>query len=78
MQKHIKNFLKHYKIGLDEYFPCQYCRQAQSVDIHHIKGRLGENADNIENLIGLCRQCHMRAHKQQEPYISEQELLNCI
>jgi len=76
MQKHIRNFIKHYNLTEGEVFMCQYCNNAPAVDIHHIRGRLGTNADDVKNLIGLCRQCHMQAHKQAEPYLTIDELLN--
>jgi 5-methylcytosine-specific restriction endonuclease McrA len=78
MQKHIKNFIKHHKLTLDEYFPCQYCGKDRAVDIHHLVHRSQGGSDEVSNLAGLCRTCHMRAHKQQEPYITIEELKHCI
>lgn len=43
---------------------CETCGSV-AVDVHHIdlKGMGGDpDADNIENLIGLCRHCHDIAH----------------
>lgn len=74
MQKHIKNFLKHYNTSSDEYFACQYCNNVQAVDIHHIVPRSSQGSDEVTNLIGLCRDCHLQSHKQQEPYITVEEL----
>ena len=43
-----------------EYLPCEFC-QANMVDIHHIypRGMGGTSKDVIENLMGLCRDCHV-------------------
>lgn len=62
MKKHVKIYLK--TMGYDEgdYIPCEIpgCN-APVVDIHHIdaRGMGGRNSmDNIENLMGLCRNHH--------------------
>ena len=50
-----------------DFFPCEVCN-APAVDIHHIdeKGMGGRSgADVEENLIGLCRCCHDKAHTGQ-------------
>lgn len=82
MQKHIKVFKQYYKLGIDEIFSCQYCNQSPAVDIHHIIGRgMGKSADelnNISNLCGLCRNCHMRAEKRIQPYIEREELQSIV
>ena len=43
--------------------PCEIC-EAPAVDVHHIEARgMGGdpngNKDNINNLMGLCRKCHV-------------------
>lgn len=77
MQKHVRNFRKHYQLGEQDIMLCQICG-AVAVDVHHIRGRVGKNADDVSNLIALDRICHMRSHKQLEPYISEEQLLQAI
>lgn len=46
----------------DDVILCEICgRRGQ--DIHHIEARgMGgrESADNIENLMAVCRQCHVK------------------
>ena len=47
-----------------DWIPCAVCN-ATSVDIHHIepKGMGGRsNPDTPDNLIALCRDCHIKAH----------------
>ncbi len=66
MQRHKKNYLKH--LWYPEYINCEVCWNI-AVDVHHIVLRSHfwknkkEEQDNIENLIGLCRICHEKAHK---------------
>ena len=71
MQKHTKIYLKHFGYGEQEFIPCEGCG-AEAVDIHHINGRIGEDADTITNLIALCRKCHDRAHNSKR-YVSPGE-----
>jgi 5-methylcytosine-specific restriction endonuclease McrA len=46
---------------IDDFIPCEVCGK-KAVDIHHIKARgMGgsKTADNIENLMAVCRSCHI-------------------
>ena len=63
MQRHTKNYMKHFGYGIDDVILCEMCR-AVAVDIHHIEGRMKGNAklDEVENCIALCRKCHDKAH----------------
>jgi len=52
------------KMGYDEsdFIPCEICK-SKAVDIHHINARgMGGTGtkDTIENLMALCRTCHVR------------------
>lgn len=61
MKKHIKIYLKHFDYDTDEFIPCEVCG-SKAVDIHHIKARgMGgsDDKDTIENLMALCRMCHL-------------------
>jgi len=47
--------------GTTDWIPCEVCR-ATAVDIHHIESRgMGgsKTADTIDNLMALCRECHV-------------------
>jgi 5-methylcytosine-specific restriction endonuclease McrA len=62
MKKHTKVYLKAMGYDTTDWIPCEVC-QAQAVDIHHIEARgMGgsKDADRIENLMALCRECHMK------------------
>ena len=48
---------------LDDVILCTACGTV-AVDIHHLEGRKiggSKNKDFIENLIALCRRCHIKA-----------------
>ncbi len=60
MKNHTKVYLDGMGYSTTDWIPCEVC-QAQAVDIHHIEARgMGgsKEADTIENLMALCRQCH--------------------
>jgi 5-methylcytosine-specific restriction endonuclease McrA len=61
MKKHTKLYLDYFGYGIEDFIPCESCG-SKAVDIHHIEARgMGGNkkADNINNLMALCRQCHL-------------------
>lgn len=61
MRKHTKVYTEFFGYGMDSWMPCEICG-AQAVDVHHIDARgMGgrASADEIENLMGVCRQCHI-------------------
>ena len=62
----MKNYTKIYMIffdyGIEDFIPCEICGE-RAVDINHIECRgMGgsKNKDNIENLMALCRECHIK------------------
>ena len=58
-----ETYRKYFGYALDEYYPCEMCTR-RAVDIHHIKYKSRGGTDNIENLIGLCRDCHTDVHNE--------------
>jgi 5-methylcytosine-specific restriction endonuclease McrA len=61
MKKHTKLYLDYFGYSIEDFIPCEYCG-TKAVDIHHIEARgMGgdKKADNINNLMALCRQCHL-------------------
>lgn len=61
MQKHTLKYLQGMGYKTTDFIPCEVCG-SQAVDIHHINARgMGgsKTADVIENLMGLCRKCHI-------------------
>ncbi len=70
MKKHIKVYMDYYNYCRDDFIACENCGTT-AVDIHHINPRgLGGNPlgdkDQIENLIALCRNCHIKAETNKE------------
>ena len=65
MEKHIKNYITHFDIIIDEYVPCEHCKTKQGFDFHHIINRMKARPelDEVENIILLCTKCHELAHK---------------
>ena len=67
-------YRKHFGYLNDEYVPCEMCG-GTAVDVHHVKYKSCGGKDEIENLVGLCRTCHNRAHFKEEPYLEREDLL---
>lgn len=62
MRKHTKVYTDFFGYGVDSWMPCEVCG-ATAVDVHHISARgMGgrDSADEIENLMGVCRDCHIK------------------
>jgi 5-methylcytosine-specific restriction endonuclease McrA len=61
MKNHTKIYMDYFGYVIDDFIPCEVCGN-KAVDIHHIKARgMGgsKTADNIENLMAVCRSCHI-------------------
>lgn len=56
-----KVYLEYFGYGEQDYIPCENCGN-RAVDVHHLKFRSQGGEDIPENLMGLCRDCHNRAH----------------
>jgi hypothetical protein len=64
MKTHTKVYMDFFYYGEQDYIPCEMCG-SKAVDIHHLErqGKFGKKKekDFIENLIGVCRSCHIKA-----------------
>lgn len=61
MKLHTKIYFKHFGYDVTDFISCEVCGN-RAVDIHHIHARgMGgtKDADNIKNLMALCRECHI-------------------
>ena len=61
MKNHPKVYLNHFGYIGEDFIPCEVCG-SKAVDIHHIhrRGMGGSKyADKIENLMAVCRSCHI-------------------
>jgi 5-methylcytosine-specific restriction endonuclease McrA len=64
MKIHTKVYMTFFDYGETDFVMCEFCQQDRAVDIHHLDSRgMGgsKNKDYIENLMGLCRECHIKA-----------------
>ena len=72
MKKHCKIYLEGMGYEILDRFEdmsvyCEVCGQPAK-DCHHIDSRgMGgsKTKDTLDNLIGLCRECHLSAHKNE-------------
>ena len=61
LKAHTRIYLKHFGYDVSDFIPCEVCG-CRAVDIHHIEPRgMGgsKKADTIDNLMALCRECHI-------------------
>jgi predicted restriction endonuclease len=68
MKKHTKIYLDYFGYDQSSWIACEMCGQT-AVDINHIdaKGMGGSKLkDNIENLMAMCRKCHMELGDKKE------------
>ena len=65
MKKHNKLYLDFFDYGEQDFVMCEMCEQDRAVDIHHLerRGMGSTDKDFIENLMGLCRFCHIKAEE---------------
>jgi 5-methylcytosine-specific restriction endonuclease McrA len=56
--------MQFFDYGEQDFVMCEMCEQDRAVDIHHLERRgmgSSKNKDFIENLMGMCRECHLKA-----------------
>ncbi len=61
VKRHVKVYMDAHGYKPGDYIPCEQCN-APAVDVHHVKGRIGKDANLPQNLIALCRRCHQKQH----------------
>jgi hypothetical protein len=67
MTEHCKIYLVCFGYGEQDFMACEVCG-SKAVDVHHIHGR-GKGKDTIQNLMALCRLCHLKAHGGTKTYL---------
>lgn len=78
MKNHTKIYLDYFSFDVSSFIPCELCNKPAN-DIHHIEARgMGgsKTKDTIENLMALCRECHvtMGDKKQYKDFLKEKHL----
>jgi len=60
LQNHTKIYFNFFGYDESSTILCEMCNDV-AVDIHHLERRNKTKNDFIENLIGVCRSCHIKA-----------------
>lgn len=86
MRKYTKIYMDYFGYDVNSFISCEMCG-LKAVDIHHIEAKgLGGNPsgdkDNIENLMALCRQCHIdfgdkKQHKEMLKVVHKVKMNEC-
>ena len=84
MRNHTKIYLKYFGYDINSFIPCEMCGM-KAQDIHHVEARgMGgsKHADTIENLMALCRQCHIdfgdkKQHKEMLKVVHKVKMNEC-
>jgi hypothetical protein len=62
MQNHTKVYFNFFNYEKGDTILCEFCGSV-AVDIHHLECRNKIKNDYIENLVGLCRDCHIKCNE---------------
>ena len=62
MQNHTKVYFNFFGYDESSYIECEMQCGGRAVDIHHLERRNKTKNDYIENLVGLCRDCHINCN----------------
>ena len=68
MKAHTKIYMEGMGYDISDFIPCEVCG-LKAVDIHHIESRgMGgsKEANTLENLMALCRECHVKFGDRKE------------
>ena len=67
MKRHTKIYFDYFGYTIADFVPCEICN-ARAVDIHHIeaRGMGGSEKDSIDNLMAVCRKCHLEYGDKKE------------
>jgi len=62
LKSYTKTYFKYFGYDESDFVPCEFCGK-KAVDIHHLepKSRAKAKVNLIDNLMGLCRECHHAA-----------------
>lgn len=57
-------------------YKCCHCGSTENLEVHHIKHRSDGGTDELDNLITLCAECHMKEHEGEPVHFLMQSRLN--
>lgn len=72
MKLHVKIYFTYFGYDESDTIICECCQRSRAVDIHHIDARgmgSSSNLDYVENLMALCRRCHVK-YGDKEQYMN--------
>ena len=58
-----QKYLKHRGYAEQDYILCESCFKKRANDVHHIHFKSKGGTDRMDNLIAVCRDCHIKAHE---------------
>jgi hypothetical protein len=59
------------KVRIRDNFTCQYCGKGNATSVHHIIPRRIKIDNSPDNLITLCRSCHIKIEHLTDKYLAE-------
>ena len=67
MKPYVKTYLAYFGYDESSWIPCEICG-AKCVEIHHLEPKsIAKAKENlIDNLIGICRECHNLCHSNRQ------------
>jgi len=69
LKPYTKIYFSYFGYDISSYIACEVCEVKRAVDIHHIESRgMGGTTkkDTIENIMALCRECHVNLGDKKE------------
>jgi len=67
MKPYVKTYLTYFSYSEGDFIPCEVCG-AKCVEVHHLEPKsIAKAKENlIDNLIGVCRDCHNQCHSSRQ------------
>jgi len=56
---------------------CANCRSLTNIVVHHIKAKRFGGTDDVDNLVPLCKECHLKVHLGETVDLEKKEYAPC-